>query len=57
MLNDERNNLHYDNNDNKLASTILSGSCQAASLSLWATDPGCSGRDAAYGRLLCRAGL
>jgi hypothetical protein len=47
MLNNERNDLHDKNNDKKVSGFTLDGSCQAASLSLWATDLGCSGRDAA----------
>jgi hypothetical protein len=35
MLNDERNNLHYDNNDKKVSWFTLDGSCHAASLFLW----------------------
>jgi hypothetical protein len=57
MLNNKRNNLHYKNNNKEVSGFTLDGSCQAASLSLLATDPGCSGRGAAHVRLLCRTGL
>ena len=48
MLNDSCNDLYYNNNDKKVSRFTLDGSCQAASLSWWATDPGCSGRGAAH---------
>jgi hypothetical protein len=54
MLYDKRNDLYYKNNDKKVIRFTLDGSCQAASLSLWATDPGCLGRGAAHVRLLSR---
>jgi hypothetical protein len=38
MLNHERNDLHYDNNDNKDSKFTLDGSCQTASLFLWTTN-------------------